>query len=116
MLISNSLLISSANLATRELDEPPKTISSMYTYTIRIYLPCLSRNKVSKPLSNKNPLNVPYQAQGACFNPYNIFLNLYTRWGYFSLSNPSGCLTYTSSSNTPFKKALFTSIWCNLKL
>jgi hypothetical protein len=31
MLISNYLLLSSANLATRELDEPPKTISSMYT-------------------------------------------------------------------------------------
>jgi hypothetical protein len=46
MLISNSLLISSANLASRELDEPPKTISSTYTYTIRISLPCLSRNKV----------------------------------------------------------------------
>jgi hypothetical protein len=46
MLISNSLLISSANLGTRELDEPPKTISSTYTYTIRISLPCLSRNKV----------------------------------------------------------------------
>jgi hypothetical protein len=54
------------------------------------------------------------QALGVCFNPYNAFLNLYTRWGCFSLSNPSGCLTYTSSSNTPFKKALFTSIWYNL--
>jgi hypothetical protein len=41
MLISISLLISSANLATRELDEPPKTISSTYTCTIRISLPCL---------------------------------------------------------------------------
>jgi hypothetical protein len=39
MLISNSLLISSANLAIRELDEPPKTISSTYTCTIRISLP-----------------------------------------------------------------------------
>jgi hypothetical protein len=39
---------------------------------------------------------------------------LYTRWGYFSLSNPYSCLTYTSSSNTLFRKALFTSIWCNL--
>jgi hypothetical protein len=46
MLISNSLLISYANLATRELDEPPKTISSTYTCTIRISLPYLSRNKV----------------------------------------------------------------------
>jgi hypothetical protein len=46
MLISNSLLISSANLATRELDEPPKTISSTYTCTIRISLHCLSKNKV----------------------------------------------------------------------
>jgi hypothetical protein len=36
MLISNSLLISSTNVATRELDEPPKTIS----------LPYLSKNKV----------------------------------------------------------------------
>jgi hypothetical protein len=66
-----------------------------------------------KPLSNRNPLNLPYQALGACFNPYNAFLNLYTQWGQFSLSNPDGCHTYTSSSNTPFKK-LFTSIWCNL--
>jgi hypothetical protein len=46
MLISNSLLISSANLATSELDEPPKTISSTYTYTIRISLSYLSKNKV----------------------------------------------------------------------
>jgi hypothetical protein len=46
MLISNSLLISSENLATRELDELPKKISSTYTYTIRISLPCLRRNKV----------------------------------------------------------------------
>jgi hypothetical protein len=46
MLISNSLVMSSASLATRELDEPPMTISSMYTYTIRISLPSLRRNKV----------------------------------------------------------------------
>jgi hypothetical protein len=46
MLISNSLLISSANLAIRELDKPPKTISSTYTYTIRISLPYLSKNKI----------------------------------------------------------------------
>jgi hypothetical protein len=46
MLISNSLLMRSANLATKELDESPKTISSTYTYTIRISLPCLWRNKV----------------------------------------------------------------------
>jgi hypothetical protein len=39
---------------------------------------------------------------------------LYTWCGNFSLSNPGGYLTYTSSSNTPFKKALFTSIWYNL--
>jgi hypothetical protein len=29
--ISNSLLISSANLSTKEWDEPPKTILSTYT-------------------------------------------------------------------------------------
>jgi hypothetical protein len=39
---------------------------------------------------------------------------LYTLWGYFSLSNPGGYLTNTYSSNTPFKKALFSSIWYNL--
>jgi hypothetical protein len=39
MLISNSLLMSSANLATKELDEPPKTISSTYIFTIKISLP-----------------------------------------------------------------------------
>jgi hypothetical protein len=108
--------MSSANLATRELDEPPKTISSTYTCTIRISLPCLRRNKVrstlpiSNPLSNRNPLNHLYQALGACFNPYNAFLNLYTWWGYFSFLNPGGYLTNTSPCNTPFKKALFTSI------
>jgi hypothetical protein len=46
MLILNSLLISSADLAKRELDEPPKKISSTYTYTINISLPCLRGNKV----------------------------------------------------------------------
>jgi hypothetical protein len=46
MLISNSLLISSANLATRELDEPLKTISSTYTCTIKISLPYLNKFKV----------------------------------------------------------------------
>jgi hypothetical protein len=46
MLISNSLLMSSTNHATRELDESPKIISSTYTCTIRISLPYLSRNKV----------------------------------------------------------------------
>jgi hypothetical protein len=44
LLISNSLLMSSANLAKREFDEPPKTISSTYTCTIRISLPCRRRN------------------------------------------------------------------------
>jgi hypothetical protein len=39
MLISNFLLISSVNLASRELDEPPKTISSTYTCTIRPPMP-----------------------------------------------------------------------------
>jgi hypothetical protein len=38
--------MSSTNLATRELEEPPKIISYTYTCTIRIYLPCLRRNKV----------------------------------------------------------------------
>jgi hypothetical protein len=46
MLVSNSLLMSFVNLATRELDEPPKTISSTYTCIIRISLPYLRRNKV----------------------------------------------------------------------
>jgi hypothetical protein len=67
-----------------------------------------------KPSLKQEPPHLPYQALGSCFNPYNAFLNLYTRWGYFSLSNPGGYLTYISSSNTPFKKALFTSIWYNL--
>jgi hypothetical protein len=45
-LISNSLLMSSANLETGDLDDPPKTISSTYTCTIRTSQPCLSRDKV----------------------------------------------------------------------
>jgi hypothetical protein len=44
--ISNFLLMSSTNLATKELDEPTKTISSTYTYTIMISLRYLRRNKV----------------------------------------------------------------------
>jgi hypothetical protein len=68
----------------------------MYIYIIRIPWPYLRINMVcstfpiSKPLSNRNPLNLTYHALGACFNPYNTFLNLYTQWGYFSLSNPGG--------------------------
>jgi hypothetical protein len=34
------LLISSAKLATKVWDEPLKTISSTYTWTIRISSPC----------------------------------------------------------------------------
>jgi hypothetical protein len=30
---------------------------------------------------------------------------LYTRWGYISLSNPGGCLTYTSSANTTIQES-----------
>jgi hypothetical protein len=45
MLISNSLLISSANLATRELDEPPKKYHPRTPAPGYLY-PCLSRNKV----------------------------------------------------------------------
>jgi hypothetical protein len=37
--ISNSLLMSSSNLVTKEWDKPPKTISSTYTWTIRIISP-----------------------------------------------------------------------------
>jgi hypothetical protein len=62
-------------------------------------------------LLNKNPLNPPYHALGACFSPNKAFLSLYTRWGNSTLSNPGGYLTKTSSSKNPFKKALFTSIW-----
>jgi uncharacterized protein involved in tolerance to divalent cations len=69
---------------------------------------------ISNPLLNKNPLNLLYHALGACFSPYKAFLSLYAQWGNSILSNPVGCLTKTSSSRNPFKKALFTSIWYNL--
>jgi hypothetical protein len=70
----------------QEWDEPPKTISSTYTWTIRISSPCLKRKKIlstlpiSNSLLNKNPLKRPYQARGACLRPYNAFLSLYTMW------------------------------------
>jgi hypothetical protein len=48
---------------------------------------------ISNPLLNKNPVNQPYQAQGACFSPYNAFLNLYTLWENSTLSKLGGCFT-----------------------
>jgi hypothetical protein len=41
----------------------------------------LSTLHISNSLLNKNPLNLPYHALGACFSPYKAFLSLYTRWG-----------------------------------
>ena len=36
----------------------------------RIVLP------IEKPLSSKKILSLSYQALGACFKPYNVFVNL----------------------------------------
>ena len=40
-------------------------------------------------------------------------LKLHTCVFLSCVSNPSGCSTYNSSSTTPFKKDILTSIWCN---
>jgi hypothetical protein len=54
MLISNSLLISSANLVTIELDEPPKTISSMYTSQLGYLCPASVETRSDQPSPSQN--------------------------------------------------------------
>ena len=49
------------------------------------------------------------------FQPYSGLFNLYTSFGLWGLTKPFSCSIYTSSCNIPFKKALLTSIWYNLK-
>jgi hypothetical protein len=39
----------------QEWDEPPKTISSTYTWTIRISSPCLKRKKSYLPYPSQTP-------------------------------------------------------------
>jgi hypothetical protein len=39
-------------------------------------------------LLNKNPLNLPYHAWGACFNPYKAFLYLCTQCGSLHSQSP----------------------------
>jgi hypothetical protein len=113
------MLMSSTNLAIRELDEPPKTISSTYTCTIRISLPCLRRKRSDRPSPSQSLAQTgtptTYRTKSrSLLQPIQRLSQLVHPVGVLLLSNPGGCLTYTSSSNTPFRKALFTSIWCNL--
>src|SRR5713101_5411186 len=49
-----------------------------------------------------------YQALGACFSPYNDFLNLHTR--EWPVEKPWGFCIYIFSVRSPFRKAHFTSI------
>ena len=99
----------------------PKTISSTYTWAQRRKFSPLLTNKVRsawpllKPWSKRYVVRRSYQALGAYFSPYNAFFSLNTwsrKWGSW---NPFGCSTNTSSFKIPFKKALFMSIWYNLK-
>jgi hypothetical protein len=89
------VLCKPCNQRVRQL---PKTISSMYTWIIRISSLCLRRNKVlstlpiSNPLLNRNPFNLPHHARGGCFGPCKVFLTVYTQCGNSTLSKPGGCL------------------------
>ena len=121
MLILNSLFISSENSWARWSIMDPKTMTSTYTWATRRDFSSLFTNRVRstwhllKPWSNRYVVRWSYQALGACFGPYNAFFSLSTwskKWGSW---NPFGCSTNTSSFKNPFKKALFTSIWYNLK-
>src|ERR1041385_8754967 len=63
-----------------------------------------------KPFFRRKSFRVSYQARGACFNPYRAVCNLYTLSAFFRYSKPGGCITYTSSSISPLRNALLTSI------
>ena len=47
----------------------------------------------------------------ACWSPDNDLTCLHTLFSYPFKTNPSGCFIYTSSSSSPYKNAVFTSIW-----
>ena len=64
-----------------------------------------------KPRSKRYDIKRSYHALGTCFNPYRAFFNRRTwsqKWGSW---NPFGCSINTSFWRSPFKNALFTSIW-----
>jgi hypothetical protein len=67
------------------------------------------------PLAIRKSLRHSYHALEACLSPKSALESIYTWSGYLSSSKPGGCSTYTSSLIGPFRKALFTSIWNNLK-
>ena len=64
-----------------------------------------------KPSTNRYASILAYQALGSHLKPYRAFLSLHT-WVRLSwVSKPSSYFMYTSSSITPFKDAVLTSIW-----
>jgi len=75
------------------------------------YTPCSYMHLVNHELVRKLSILL-FQVLGACFIPYKTFLNRYTFLSWPLISKPSGCLTYTSSSNGSFKQADFTWSWC----
>ena len=59
-------------------------------------------------------MNLPNHALGDCFSPYNDFFNLNTfRQCTSGIMHPGGKSMYTSSDNSPCRKAFFTSNCCN---
>jgi hypothetical protein len=72
--ISNSLLMSSSNLTTKEWDEPPKLISSTYTWTIRISSFCLRRKSLIyfahlKPVAEQESPQTTIPSTGTLLKP-----------------------------------------------
>ena len=70
---------------------------------------------LAKPLEIRNDESLSYKALGACFKPYKSLSSLKTKSECVGSTNPGGYSTYTSSSISPFKNALLTSIWKSLK-
>jgi len=60
-----------------------------------------------------NALNLLYHCHGACFKPYSDFYKWQT-WSFFlRIVKSSGCFMYISSSNSPWRNAVFTSSCSN---
>jgi hypothetical protein len=90
MLISNSVLISFGNLATRELDDhqrqyhPRTPAQSGYLCPAWVKQGLIDLSHL-KPSLKQEPPQPTIPSSRCLLQPRECLLNLYTWWGYFSL-------------------------------
>ena len=103
-------------LCTTSRVVPKISISSTYngmithSRSVHFVYTHLSTSTDKNPLFNKALLNFSCHCLGACFRPYKDLCNLKILFSCHGVIHPSGYNMYISSSESPFKKVVLTSI------